>query len=146
MLINKKLRVTYAWFCTIVGAHTIGYARCVTFRPRIYNDSNISPPFADKMRSKCPKVGSDDVLQGIDLKTPSHFDNYYYKNLLTKKGLLHSDQAIYNSTKADPIVRTFSRKLSKFYRSFAKGMIKMGDISPLLEPQGEIRRDCRRPN
>ncbi|KMT18877.1 hypothetical protein BVRB_2g029800 [Beta vulgaris subsp. vulgaris] len=128
---------------SLSGAHTIGYARCTTFRPRIYNDGNISPSFKDSLRSKCPQVGSDDVLQGLDLKTPSHFDNLYYKNLLTKRGLLHSDQEIYNSNKADPIVRKFSRDLSKFYRDFAKGMIKMGDISPLLDNQGEIRQNCR---
>ncbi|XP_057523299.1 peroxidase P7-like [Amaranthus tricolor] len=126
------------------GAHTIGYARCATFRPRIYNDHNISPPFVETLKSKCPQVGNDDVLQGLDLRTPSHFDNYYYKNLLTKKGLLHSDQEIYNSNKADPIVRKFSRDLSKFYRSFEKAMIKMGDISPLLGTQGEIRENCRK--
>lgn len=125
------------------GAHTLGFARCTTFRPRIYNDGNISPSFAQTLRSKCPNVGNDDVLQGLDVKTPSHFDNIYYKNLLTKKGLLHSDQEIYNSNKADPIVRKYSRDVSKFYRDFAKGMIKMGDISPLVGNQGEIRQNCR---
>lgn len=128
---------------SLSGAHTIGFARCATFRPRIYNDANISPQFAQSLRSKCPNVGNDNDLQGLDLKTPSHFDNLYYKNLLTKKGLLHSDQEIYNSNKADPIVRKFSRSASKFYRDFAKGMIKMGDISPLVGSEGEIRQNCR---
>ena len=125
------------------GAHTLGFARCTTFRSRIYNDRDISPSFAQKLRGECPPVGNDDVLQGLDLKTPSHFDNLYYKNLLTKKGLLHSDQEIYNSNKADPIVRKYSRDVSKFYRDFSKGMIKMSEISPLLGNEGEIRQNCR---
>ncbi|XP_021732590.1 peroxidase P7-like [Chenopodium quinoa] len=128
---------------SLSGAHTIGFARCTTFRSRIYNDRDISPPFAQKLRGECPPVGNDDVLQGLDLKTPSHFDNLYYKNLLTKKGLLHSDQEIYNSNKADPIVRKYSRDVSKFYRDFSKGMIKMSEISPLLGNEGEIRQNCR---
>ncbi|KAL2896374.1 Peroxidase 4 [Bienertia sinuspersici] len=37
------------------GAHTIGFARCITYRQRIYNDSNISPPFEDSMRKKVPQ-------------------------------------------------------------------------------------------
>ncbi|KAJ8438823.1 hypothetical protein Cgig2_023015 [Carnegiea gigantea] len=128
------------------GAHTIGFARCTAFRSRIYNDVDINPPFKQYLQSICPRVGNDSVLQGMDLKTPSHFDNLYYKNLLVKKGLLHSDQEIYNSNKADPIVRKFSRSLTKFYKSFAKAMIKMGDISHLTGTQGEVRLHCRKAN
>ncbi|XP_074276548.1 peroxidase P7-like [Silene latifolia] len=128
------------------GAHTIGFARCTTFKQRIYGDVDINPSFANFLRNKCPRNGSDNVLQGLDVKTPSHFDNLYYKNLLVKKGLLHSDQELYHTDEADPIVRKFSRDVSKFYNSFAKAMIKMGEISPLVGNNGEIRRHCRRSN
>ncbi|XP_074287154.1 peroxidase P7-like [Silene latifolia] len=138
--------LTFEDLVALSGAHTIGFARCATFRQRIYGDFDISPSFAESLRSKCPREGNDTVLQGLDLKTPSHFDNLYYKNLLVKKGLLHSDQEIYNSNKADPIVRKFSRDVTKFYNSFSKAMIKMGDITPLTGTNGEIRRHCRRSN
>ncbi|KAL9231473.1 hypothetical protein vseg_006699 [Gypsophila vaccaria] len=128
------------------GAHTLGFSRCVSFRPRIYGDVNISPSFAEKLRSKCPRVGNDSVLEKMDFRTPSHFDNLYYKNLLTKQGLLHSDQELYNSNKADPIVRKYSRDVSLFFNSFSTAMIKMGAIGPPPGALSEIRRDCRRPN
>ncbi|KAK9699963.1 hypothetical protein RND81_08G207300 [Saponaria officinalis] len=128
------------------GAHTLGFARCISYRPRIYGDVNISPSFAEKLRTKCPRVGNDAVLEKMDFRTPSHFDNLYYKNLLTKQGLLHSDQELYNSNKADPIVRKYSRDVSLFFNSFSKAMIKMGAIAPPPGAKNEIRRDCRRPN
>ncbi|KAK9683651.1 hypothetical protein RND81_10G156300 [Saponaria officinalis] len=140
------LGLSFQDLVALSGAHTIGYARCATFRSRIYGDVDINPAFAEALRTKCRRVGNDNVLQGLDLKTPSHFDNLYYKNLLVKKGLLHSDQELYHSNKADPIVRKFSRNVSKFYNSFYKAMIKMGDISPLTGSNGEIRRHCRRSN
>ncbi|KAK9742278.1 hypothetical protein RND81_03G160900 [Saponaria officinalis] len=141
-----SLGLSFEDLIALSGAHTIGFARCSTIRQRIYGDVNINPSFADSLRSKCPRTGNDTVLQGLDVKTPSHFDNLYYKNLLIKKGLLHSDQELYNSNQADPIVRKFSRDISLFFNSFSIAMIKMGDISPLTGTNGEIRRHCRRSN
>ncbi|XP_074280890.1 peroxidase P7-like [Silene latifolia] len=128
------------------GAHTLGYARCKSFRPRIYGDVNINPSFGETLRKKCPRVGNDSVLEKLDFRTQSRFDNLYYKNLLTKQGLLHSDQELYNSNKADPIVRKYSRDVSLFFRSFSRAMIKMGAISPPNAAPSEIRRHCRSPN
>lgn len=128
------------------GAHTIGFAECRTFRSRIYNGQSINPSYAKFLQSKCPQSGNDNVLQGLDLKTPSHFDNLYYKNLLVQKGLLRSDQELFNGNKADYLVRRYSRDTSQFYKKFVKSMIKMGDISPLTGTQGEVRLNCRRAN
>ncbi|KAH9614959.1 hypothetical protein KSS87_001390 [Heliosperma pusillum] len=128
------------------GAHTLGYARCKSFRPRIYGDVDIDPLFAETLRKKCPRVGNDSVLEKMDFRSPSRFDNLYYKNLLTKKGLLHSDQELYHSNKADPIVRKYSRDVSLFFTRFSRAMIKMGAISPPNAAPTEIRRHCRWPN
>ncbi|KAH9314549.1 hypothetical protein KI387_023176, partial [Taxus chinensis] len=76
------------------GAHTIGQARCITFRGRAYNESNIDTAFATSLREKCPsRTGAgDNYLSPLDVATPNFFDNNYYKNLISQKGLLHSDQ------------------------------------------------------
>lgn len=129
------------------GAHTIGQARCLTFRDHIYNDSNIDSSFAKTRRSQCPKnTDGRKVLAPLDLQTPTHFDNKYYKNLLSKKGLLHSDQQLYNGGSTDSLVKTYSNDGETFFKDFVTAMIKMGDIDPLTGSSGEIRKNCRKPN
>lgn len=130
------------------GAHTIGQARCTSFRDHIYNETNIDKSFAQTRQSKCPRrSGSgDNNLAPLDLQTPTAFENNYFKNLINKKGLLHSDQQLFNGGSTDSIVRKYSNSLSNFNSDFVAGMIKMGDISPLTGSNGEIRKNCRRIN
>ncbi|WMV31210.1 hypothetical protein MTR67_024595 [Solanum verrucosum] len=131
------------------GAHTIGQARCTTFRARIYNETNnIDSSFARTRQNSCPRnSGSgDNNLAPLDLQTPSKFDNNYFKNLVNKKGLLHSDQQLFNGGSADSIVRSYINNPSSFNSDFVTAMIKMGDIRPLTGSNGEIRKNCRRRN
>ncbi|GAB4832025.1 hypothetical protein Ancab_006042 [Ancistrocladus abbreviatus] len=128
---------------TLSGSHTIGFARCTSFRAHIYNDTNIDPSFANSLKKICPLSGNDNVLQGLDRQTNAHFDKDYYENLVVKKGLLHSDQELYNGNAADSLVKKYVKRQSLFFKNFAKSMIKMGDISPLTGSQGEIRVNCR---
>uniref|UniRef100_A0A2N9J7E1 Peroxidase n=1 Tax=Fagus sylvatica TaxID=28930 RepID=A0A2N9J7E1_FAGSY len=130
------------------GSHTIGQARCTSFRPRIYNETNIDTSFAQTKRSNCPRASGsgDNNLAPLDVQTPTKFENNYYKNLLQNKGLLHSDQQLFNGGSTDSIVRTYSNSESNFNSDFAAAMIKMGDIKPLTGSNGEIRKNCRRLN
>ncbi|KAL2896340.1 Cationic peroxidase 1 [Bienertia sinuspersici] len=150
-LISSFARVDYRlktwWSCLHIGsAHTVGLARCTVFRSRIYNDTDISGGFAKYLQKKCPKKGNDNVLQPLDYRTEYTFDDKYYKNLLYKKGLLHSDQQLYNGNKADSLVKKYSKDQINFFKAFAKSMIRMGNINPLTGSNGEIRRNCRKPN
>lgn len=124
------------------GAHTIGQARCVTFRGRIYNDTNIDAGFASTRRRACPVSDGDAKLAPLDLVTPNSFDNNYYKNLIQEKGLLHSDQVLFNGGSTDDIVTSYSKDKTTFYSDFASAMVKMGDISPLTGSSGQIRKVC----
>ncbi|KAK7353553.1 hypothetical protein VNO80_19003 [Phaseolus coccineus] len=130
------------------GGHTIGQSRCTNFRARIYNESNIDTSFARTRQSSCPRTSGsgDNNLAPLDLQTPTTFDNYYFKNLVQKKGLLHSDQQLFNGGSTDSIVRGYSTNPSSFSSDFVTAMIKMGDISPLTGSKGEIRKNCRRIN
>ncbi|KAG2310870.1 hypothetical protein Bca52824_022427 [Brassica carinata] len=130
------------------GAHTIGQANCLTFRNRIYNESNINLSFALSRRKNCPATsGSGDNKKApLDIGSPTRFDHSYYNQLLDKKGLLTSDQVLFNGGGTDSLVVTYSRSLNTFYRDFVRAMIKMGDIKPLTGSHGQIRRNCRRPN
>nr|ADN96692.1 peroxidase 5 [Rubia cordifolia] len=124
------------------GGHTIGQAQCVTFRSHIYNDTNINNAFAKANQAKCPVSGSNSNLAPLD-QTPIKFDSQYYKNLVAQKGLLHSDQELFNGGSRDALVRTYSNNEATFRRDFVAAMIKMGNISPLTGSNGEIRKNCR---
>ncbi|KAF2296889.1 hypothetical protein GH714_011089 [Hevea brasiliensis] len=128
------------------GSHTIGQARCVIFRARIYNDTNIDSSFASTRQKNCPlPTGSgDNNLAPLDVQTPTAFDNDYYKNLLNQKGLLHSDQVLFNGGSTDSLVRKYSSNPKTFNSDFAAAMIKMGDIDPLTGSKGEIRKKCNK--
>ncbi|XP_019414400.1 PREDICTED: peroxidase P7-like [Lupinus angustifolius] len=130
------------------GSHTIGQARCTSFRARIYNETNIDTSFASTKQSSCPATSGsgDNNLAPLDLQTPTTFDNNYFKNLVQKKGLLHSDQQLYNGGSTDSIVSGYSTNPSSFSTDFASAMIKLGDISPLTGSNGEIRKNCRATN
>ncbi|XP_075671008.1 peroxidase P7 [Castanea sativa] len=132
----------------LAGSHTIGQARCTSFRARIYNETNIDSSFANTRRSNCPRTSGsgDNNLAPLDIQTPTKFENNYYKNLLQNRGLLHSDQQLFNGGSTDSIVRTYSNSESTFNSDFAAAMIKMGDISPLTGSNGEVRKNCRKVN
>lgn len=124
------------------GGHTIGLARCSAFRNRIYNETNINPSFATTRKANCPASGGDTNLAPFDT-TKNVFDNDYYKALVVQRGLLHSDQELFNNGTQDALVRTYSTNPAIFSRDFAAAMVKMSNISPLTGAQGEIRKNCR---
>nr|CAD1843228.1 unnamed protein product [Ananas comosus var. bracteatus] len=90
------------------GAHTIGQARCATFRTRIYNDTDVDPNFAALRKRNCPASGGDDNLAPLDAQSPNRFGSDYYQNLLVQRGLLHSDQELFNGGSQDQLVRLYS--------------------------------------
>jgi len=132
--------------CT--GAHTIGQARCTSFRTRIYNESNINTSFAQTRQSNCPSTSGsgDNNLAPLDVQTPTAFDNNYFKNLVNQKGLLHSDQQLFSGGSTNALVQTYSTSPALFNTDFVTAMIKMGDIAPLTGTNGEIRVNCRKIN
>eukprot|EP00261_Vitis_vinifera_P013864 XP_002285723.1 PREDICTED: cationic peroxidase 1 [Vitis vinifera] len=127
------------------GTHTIGKARCTSFRSRIYNETNIDAAFATSKQKICPSTGGDNNLSDLD-ETTTVFDNVYFRNLKAKKGLLHSDQQLYNGGSTDSIVETYSTNSATFFTDVANAMIKMGNLSPLTGTNGEIRTDCKKIN
>ncbi|CAD5178254.1 unnamed protein product, partial [Musa acuminata subsp. malaccensis] len=163
------------------GAHTVGAARCSSFRPHrlaqgLYHaltslhSPHAFPQSADvswadrngrfdwaadatsarqsgaDSNQNCPSAGGDDNLAPLDLQTPNRFDNEYYQKLVAKKGLLHSDQELFNNGTQDSLVRLYSVNAKAFARDFASAMVKMGAISPLTGTNGEIRLNCRNVN
>ncbi|KAE8787541.1 Peroxidase 9 [Hordeum vulgare] len=81
------------------GSHTIGMARCVSFKQRLYNqhrdnkpDMTLEKRFYHKLASVCPCTGGDNNITPLDFASPPKFDNNYYKLIVVGRGLLNSDQ------------------------------------------------------
>ncbi|CAL5388929.1 unnamed protein product [Camellia sinensis] len=127
------------------GGHSLGFAQCFVFRNRIYNESNIDTTFARDRQSTCPKSSGNSNLAPLD-PTTAIFDTKYFSNLEKKKGLLHSDQALYNGGETDGLVKSYSTDIWAFWKDFAKSMIKLGNIEPLTGENGQIRSNCRMVN
>lgn len=136
------------------GSHTIGDARCTSFKQRLYNQNGNGKPdptfnqaYANQLRGRCPRSGGDQNLFFLDYVTPSRFDNTYFRNILASKGLLNSDQVLLTkSQQAAALVRLYASDNSAFFDHFANSMLKMQMISPLSGSKGQIRKNCRRLN
>ncbi|GAV91566.1 peroxidase domain-containing protein [Cephalotus follicularis] len=126
------------------GSHTIGQARCITFRTRIYNETNINSAFATSLQANCPSTGGDANLSPLDTTSPTTFDNAYFTNLRSQKGLLHSDQQLFSGGSTNAQVIIYSTIPATFRTDFGNAMIKMGSLSPLTGTSGQIRNNCRK--
>lgn len=130
------------------GGHTIGQARCTNFRQHVYQDKNIDASFARSNQGKCPRNSGngDNNLAPLDASSPNKFDNTYFKSLVNRQAILHSDQELYNGGSTDSLVRTYANNPQIFLSDFTASMIKMGDIKPPSGSKGQIRKNCRRIN
>ncbi|KAE8655062.1 Peroxidase 15 [Hibiscus syriacus] len=139
---------------TLSGSHTIGNARCTSFRQRLYNQSGNGKPdytldqsYAARLRIDCPRSSGDQNMFSLDFVSRVKFDNSYFKNLLGDKGLLNSDQVLFTkNAESRELVKQYAYNQELFFEQFAKSMIKMGNISPLTGYKGEIRKNCRKVN
>ncbi|XP_057448003.1 peroxidase 11 [Lotus japonicus] len=137
------------------GAHTIGKARCKSFRSRIYGDfeSNlVKNPISDNhlnnLRSVCPPSGGGDKNEtALDYATPDLFDNSFYHLLLNGEGLLNSDQEMYSSLfgiESRALVKKYAADPLAFFQQFSDSMVKMGNIiNSESFITGEVRKSCR---
>ncbi|CAN8271378.1 unnamed protein product [Cochlearia groenlandica] len=151
-LINlfKRFNLTTKDMVALSGSHSIGKARCFSIVDRLYNqsgsgksDPEFEPIYKNKMSKLCPVGGNENVTSGMDA-TPKVFDNQYFKDLVSKRGFLNSDQTLFTSPETRGFVQMFSENEQAFFKAFADGMVKMGDL--LSTKPGEIRLNCRAVN
>ncbi|KAL6596318.1 hypothetical protein ACP70R_047682 [Stipagrostis hirtigluma subsp. patula] len=138
------------------GGHTIGRARCALFSRRLSNfsatssvDPTLDSSLASSLQTLC-SGGDGNQTAALDAQSADVFDNHYFQNLLSQKGLLSSDQGLFSSadgiaaTKA--LVQAYSVNSQRFFCDFGRSMVKMGSISPLTGSAGQIRSNCRAVN
>ncbi|XP_009347014.2 peroxidase 16 [Pyrus x bretschneideri] len=135
------------------GAHTLGFSHCSRFSKRIYSfssktriDPTLDPAYALQLRQMCPTRVDPRIAINMDPTTPRAFDNVYFQNLQQGKGLFTSDQILFTDTRTRATVNQFASSNAAFNQAFIQAMTKLGRIAVLTGNQGEIRRDCTRPN
>ena len=100
---------------------------------------------AAQLRGACAG-GADGALAPLDAVTPDAFDNGYFRALVERRGLLHSDQELFSGGSQDALVRRYARDGAAFAADFAKAMVRMGNLMPAPGTPLEVRVNCRRPN
>ena len=132
------------------GSHSIGQGRCFSIMFRLYNQSGtgrpdpaIEPKYRNRLNKLCPLNVDQNVTGDLDA-TPEIFDNQYFKDLVSRRGFLNSDETLFTYPRTRKFVQVYSNDQIKFFKDFAKAMIKMGDLQS--GRPGEIRRNCRMVN
>ncbi|OMO79477.1 Plant peroxidase [Corchorus olitorius] len=135
------------------GAHTLGFSHCGRFSNRIFNfsprnqiDPTLNFQYAMQLRQMCPRNVDPRIAINMDPTTPRTFDNAYFKNLQQGMGLFTSDQILFTDRRSRGTVNLFASSNSAFQQAFVSAITKLGRVGVLTGNQGEIRRDCTRPN
>ncbi|KAJ0096749.1 hypothetical protein Patl1_28233 [Pistacia atlantica] len=142
-----KFNLSVKDLVALSGSHSIGQGRCFSIMFRLYNqsgsgkpDPTIEPKFREKLDRLCPLGGDENVTVDLDA-TPQIFDNQYFKDLAAGRGFLNSDETLYTNPETREYVCLFKENQGEFFKAFAEGMIKMGDLQS--GRAGEIRSNCR---
>lgn len=132
------------------GAHTLGVARCSSFKQRLSNfdsthdvDPSIDAQFVKTLSKTCS--AGDNAEQPFD-STRNTFDNDYYNQLQRKAGVLFSDQTLFVSPRTKPIVSGYALNQAMFFLDFQQAMLKMTLLDVKDGSKGEVRANCRKIN
>ncbi|KAL6222888.1 hypothetical protein ACLB2K_006278 [Fragaria x ananassa] len=143
----SKLNLSAKDMVALSGSHSIGKARCFSIMFRLYNQSGtgkpdpaIEPKFREELDKLCPLNVDQNVTGDLDA-TSVLFDNQYFKDLVSGRGFLNSDQTLFTFPQTREFVNQFSIDQEGFFKAFVEGMLKMGDLQ--VQQPGEIRKNCR---
>ncbi|KAA8531271.1 hypothetical protein F0562_005970 [Nyssa sinensis] len=132
------------------GAHTLGVARCSSFKFRLNNfdsthdvDPSLDSDFAKTLSKTCS--AGDDAEQPFDM-TRNNFDNAYFNALQRKAGVLISDQTLYANPNTRGIVNGYALNPAMFFFDFQRAMVKMSLLDVKEGSKGEVRLNCRKIN
>ncbi|KAH7447203.1 hypothetical protein KP509_01G096800 [Ceratopteris richardii] len=131
---------------TLSGAHTIGGAHCSSFSNRLsMNDPTLDEAYAEELLAACPTPNSDNVVP-LDPTTPLTFDNNFFTNLAAGRGLLTSDQDLYNNLGSEFLSIMDSNNEDLWRFKFAAAMVRLSTVNAKIGDDGEVRKNCRAVN
>ena len=128
------------------GAHTVGVGHCVNVEGRIRptRDPLLSPGLYWQLRALCPTGASPIVLPND--ATYFQFDNRYYKDVLSGRGLFGVDAHLAGDARTRAVVSQFAADEPLFFQTFASAFRKMVSARALTGAAGEVRSHCRQVN
>ncbi|XP_043719151.1 peroxidase 41-like [Telopea speciosissima] len=134
----------------LVGAHTIGFAHCKEFAPRIFNYSNTSPidptlnnGFATGLQKACANYEQNpNMAIFLDVVSPGKFDNIFYQNMPKGMTLLKSDNLLIQDPRTKPFVLKYAADQTAFFNDFSHAMEKLSVLNVKTGRNGEVRRRC----
>ncbi|KAH7277644.1 hypothetical protein KP509_39G060700 [Ceratopteris richardii] len=161
---NSDLRQLYQLFSSLglsitdlvllSGAHTIGFSHCDQFMGRLYSfnspgssDPSLDPDLLASLKQECPMEGGDpSTVVAFDEKSPFTFDNNYYRDLQSGRGLLFSDQVLFNDETTRGVVNQLASSPDQtlFFDNFVISMVALGNVTSDLP--GNVRQVCSRFN
>ncbi|EAZ25217.1 hypothetical protein OsJ_09017 [Oryza sativa Japonica Group] len=106
-------------------------------------DPALHPSFAATLRRSCPPNNTARSAGSSLDPTSSAFDNFYYRMLLSGRGLLSSDEALLTHPKTRAQVTLYAASQPAFFRDFVDSMLRMSSLNNVA---GEVRANCRRVN
>ncbi|XP_042476146.1 peroxidase 41-like [Macadamia integrifolia] len=134
----------------LLGAHTIGFAHCKEFAPRIFNNSKTSPidpllnpKFAGSLQNACKNYQNNpNMAIFLDVVSPGRFDNNFFKNMPKGMTLLKSDNLLIQDPRTKPFVLKYAADQAVFYKDFSAAMEKLSVFGTKTGRNGEVRRRC----
>ncbi|KAL0409890.1 UNVERIFIED_CONTAM: Peroxidase 21 [Sesamum latifolium] len=132
----------------LLGAHSVGRVHCINIVHRLYPtvDPTLNPDYAAYLKGRCPSPYPDPNAVEYarnDRETPMVLDNMYYKNILSRKGLLLVDQELVSDPSTYPFVEKMAADNGYFHDQFSRALLTLSENNPLTGNEGEIRKDCR---
>lgn len=92
--------------------------------------------------SEAPDFATLNLKTFMDLQSPNMFDTSYYVNLVIGRGVMTSDQDLFNDPRTQPMVTNFASNRTAFFDTFIASMLKMGRQGVLTGANGVIRQQC----
>ncbi|KAG8086648.1 hypothetical protein GUJ93_ZPchr0010g9888 [Zizania palustris] len=124
------------------GGHTLGVAHCASFKNRLATETTtLDASLASSLSSTC-SAGGDGATATFD-RTSNWFDGVYFRDLQRRRGLLTSDQTLFESAETQRMVNMFAMNQAYFFFAFQQGMLKMGQLDLKEGTLGEVRTSCR---
>eukprot|EP01018_Ginkgo_biloba_P009807 Gb_15647 [translate_table: standard] len=118
----------------ILGAHTLGIGHCVNVVKRLYpqKDTNLGFFFGNFLRINCPTAVpfTNKTFITNDL-TSLRFDNQYYRDIRSGRGLFSIDSAMAMDPRTALTVSRFADDQNLFFQAFSSAFVKLSVASVL---------------